>query len=165
MLWMGVWIRHRAIIATLVGPDLGSQPPNDATVSGRGSKPTWNGSHIHSKPLQSDWQPSNAVDCDMDLSSCHYYHTLVGSDLGSVSWDLHHWWCAHKWWHGTVVEAQNPHGMAPMSTQTHTIWLTTFICSGRVYGSVIVPLSPHLLAQIWEVILQIRGDNHKKITS
>ena len=37
----------------------------------------------------------------------------------------------------------------------HTMWLTTFICSGWEYGFVIVPLSPHLLAQIWEVSLQM----------
>ena len=30
MLRMGVWIGHCAIITTLAGPDLGSQPLNDA---------------------------------------------------------------------------------------------------------------------------------------
>ena len=77
------------------------------------------------------------------------------AQICEVSWDLCHWWCAHKWWYGTVVEALHPHGMAPISTQTHKMWLTTFICCGWVYGSVIVPLSSHLLAQIWEVSLQM----------
>jgi hypothetical protein len=35
----------------------------------------WSGSHIHSKHIQGVWQPSHAVDVDMDPSSCLYSHT------------------------------------------------------------------------------------------
>jgi len=205
-------IHHHTVTTKLVGPELGSQlrsvllalcPQMMPWCSGWGSYPTWNVSHIHSKYIQSDWQPTYAVDESMEESSYCYYQTCwprfgktietvslvcaqmmpwhsnwrwlptficCGWEYGSmimpflphllaqiceVSWDLCHWWCAHKWWYGTVVEALHPHGMAPISTQTHKMWLTTFICCGWVYGSVIVPLSPHLLAQIWEVSLQM----------
>jgi len=42
---------------------------------GWGSKPIWNGSHIHSKHIKGAWQPSYALDGAMDPSSCHYHHT------------------------------------------------------------------------------------------
>jgi hypothetical protein len=74
------------------------------------------------------------------------------AQIWEVSWDLCHCRCAHKWSHGAVVEAQNPHGMDPRHLlQTYTRSLTTFICCGWEYGSIILPLLPHFLAQIWEV--------------
>ena len=35
----------------------------------------WNGSQIHSKHVTGVWQPSYAVDGDMDPSPWHYHHT------------------------------------------------------------------------------------------
>jgi hypothetical protein len=75
---------HHAVTTTLAGPDLGSQLKSVESLvctqmmpwcSGWGSKPTWNGSHIHSKHIRSDWQPSYTVDEDMEESSCSYHHS------------------------------------------------------------------------------------------
>ena len=82
MLWMGIWIHHHAVTNTFVGPDLVSRHNALVTAgqhmrllcSGWGSKPTWIGSPIPSEHMRSDWQPSYAVDGDMDPSSCCYQH-------------------------------------------------------------------------------------------
>ena len=39
----------------------------------------------------------------------------------------------------------------PHPLQTYTSCLTTFICCGWGYGSIIMPLQPHLSVQIWEI--------------
>ena len=93
MLWMGVWRSHHALLpnllaqiqiwevnwtVSLVCPQL--MPWHS---SNWGAKPSWNGSHIHSKHI-------------------------------------------------------------PETRR----WLTTFICCGWEYGSIIMPLPPHLLAKI-----------------
>ena len=74
---------HHAGTTTLVGPDLGSQLKPLVTAvrwtmpwcSAWGSKPTWNGCHILFKQIQGDWEPSYAVDGNMDVSPCRYYYT------------------------------------------------------------------------------------------
>ena len=97
MLWLGIWIRHHAITITLVGQDLGSQLKAGVTawhqmlsLSGCwGSKPSWDGSQIHSKHIRGDWQPSYAVDRDMDPSSCHYNHTCCSGFEKSAKIQAH----------------------------------------------------------------------------
>ena len=86
MQWMGIWIQHYAITMTNThaGSDLESQQMKSWVTAlcqmnpmciGSGPKPTWNGSYIHSKHMKGVWQPSYALDWDMDPSSCHYHHT------------------------------------------------------------------------------------------
>ena len=114
------------LTTTLVGPDLGSQLRSVSLVvctqmmlmpwwSGWGSNPTWNGSHIHSKHIYKVIDNLHMLWMGVWRS----YHTvttkLVGPDLGSQMKLCH--LSAHKCCHGTVViEALNPHGMAPTST-------------------------------------------------
>ncbi len=75
MLWMGIWSPHCAVTTIiLVGLDFESQLKSIITAGcrmipsyiGRGSKPIWNGSHIHSKQMKSDWQTIYAMTGDMD---------------------------------------------------------------------------------------------------
>jgi hypothetical protein len=120
MLWMGILMRHYAITTTLVGLDLGCMLENRVTAglltillcSGWGSRPTWNGSHIHFKHMQGVWQHSYAVDGQMDASSCRYHHTCWPR-FGMSAGKLGHSWATTKDTKNAVVEALDPHGMVP----------------------------------------------------
>ncbi len=108
---------------------------------GWGSRPTWNGSHIHLKHVQGVWQCSYAVYGQMDPSLCRYHRTCwprfgnlnqnLGLKLGCKSYQCE---CA-------VVEAP---------PQACTMCLTMFICCGWADGSITMSLPPHLPTQILE---------------
>ena len=67
--------------------------------SGWGSKPTWNGSHIHSRQhMKGDWQSSYAVDGDMDASSCRSHHKNSGTDLSAMHISKLRWKASRKDW-------------------------------------------------------------------
>jgi hypothetical protein len=79
MLWMGKWSPHHAVTTTTSheGPDLESPTRWQMIQScgGWGSHSTWSGSHFHFKHIKGDWQPSYAVDGEMEPPSCCYHHT------------------------------------------------------------------------------------------
>ncbi len=63
-----------------------------AVGSGWGSKPTWDGSHIHSKHIQGVWGHSYALeDGDMDSPSCWQHNTSwfrFGKSAEMCLWEL-----------------------------------------------------------------------------
>jgi hypothetical protein len=114
-----------AVTSTLIGPEVGS--PLKPLVSaehqmillgnGWGSKPTWNGSHIHSRHIKGDWQPSYAFDRDMDPSSCRYHHTCwswLGRSAGifghCLAWNdtaVHSGWVSKPTWNGSYFPSRH----------------------------------------------------------
>jgi len=153
---------HHAFTSTLVGPDLECQLKSLMT-SGRqmisscivwGSKHTWNGSHIHFKYTRGYWQPSCAMDEDMEHPSCCYHHTLVGPDLESQLKSL----ITDRWQMipSCIGKAVIPHGMVPTSSLNieeiidilHMLWMgiwsphhtvTTTLCHRPWYWREIYP--------------------------
>jgi hypothetical protein len=107
MLWMGIWTHHHAVTNTFVGPDLTKRQKAWVTVrynmrllcSGWGSKPTWIGSLIPSEHMKCDWQPSYAVDGDMDPSSCCYQH-ICWPSFNNKAKSIGHCWTPNE----TVVQ-------------------------------------------------------------
>ena len=84
------------------------------------------------------------MDGDMDPSSCRYPQTLPVSKIWEVGWNPGSL-LGTNWSLFAYVEAPNPHGMVPTLTPNmYTRCLTTFICNGWGYGSVIMTLSPHI---------------------
>jgi len=155
MLWIGIGICHHAVTNTFVDPDLTSCQKAWITVrhrmrmlcSGWGSKPTWIGSPIPSKPIRSDWQPSYAKAGDMDPSSLCYQlicwprfgkWAKCPCQYGTSNETVLQWWrlFTHMDWF-----------LYPL--KTYEKWLKTSICCGWGYESVIMLLPTHLLAQIW----------------
>jgi len=77
MLWMGIWVHHKAISTMCVGcrPRIGKSSEivhcwvcslqMTPFYSGWGSNPTWNGFHIPSQHMNRLWQASYAVDRHM----------------------------------------------------------------------------------------------------
>ncbi len=152
---------HHAFTSTLVGPDLECQLKSLMT-SGRqmisscivwGSKHTWNGSHIHFKYTRGYWQPSCAMDEDMEHPSCCYYHTC-GTDLESQLKSL----ITDRWQMipSCIGKAVIPHGMVPTSSLNieeiidilHMLWMgiwsphhtvTTTLCHRPWYWREIYP--------------------------
>ena len=107
-------------------------------------------SHIHSKHIQGDSQPSYAVDGSMEELSYRYYQTCwprFGKTIETVSlvcaqmMPWHSNWGSKPTWNGSHI---------PLQTYTRRR-LTIYICCGWEYGSIIMPLPPNLLAKIWEV--------------
>ena len=114
-----------AVTSTLIGPEVGS--PLKPLVSaehqmillgnGWGSKPTWNGSHIHSRHIKGDWQPSYAFDRDMDPSSCRYHHTcwswlgrsagVFGHCLARNDTAVHSGWVSKPTWNGSYFPSRH----------------------------------------------------------
>ncbi len=116
--------------------------------SGWGSRPTWNGSHIHLKHIQGDWQHSYAVDDQMDPSPCCYQRTCwprFGDMTKILGWSyfLNH--TNLKW-----LRLKTHMKWFPHPPQANTRCLTTFICCGWADGSITMLLPLHLLAQIFE---------------
>ena len=85
--------------------------------NGWGSKPTWNGSHIHSRHIKGDWQPSYAFDRDMDPSSCRYHHTcwswlgrsagIFGHCLARNDTAVHSGWVSKPTWNGSYFPSRH----------------------------------------------------------
>ena len=89
------------------------------------------------------------MDGDMDPSSCRYHHTCELRFGESATILGHHW--AQKevivhWLRLQTLVEWFPHPL-----HTYAMCMTTFICNGWRYGSVIMPLPPHLLVQICKI--------------
>ena len=149
MLWMGIWVHHQANFITCIGQELGSllklwfNAGLQMTLlcSGWGSNPTWNGSNISSQHLRGAWQASYAVDGHMAPYSAHYhyhYHHLSCPRFGRSSEILVHCWAANdtivQWLRFLPNMEWFPHPLP-----TYARWLTSFICCGWAYGSIIRP--------------------------
>ncbi len=121
-------IHHHTVTTKFVGPELGSQlrsvllalcPQMMPWCSGWGSYPTWNVSHIHSKYIQSDWQPTYAVDESMEESSYCYYQTCwprFGKTIETVSlvcaqmMPWHSNWGSKPIWNGSHIHFKHIQG-------------------------------------------------------
>ena len=108
------------------------------------SRPTQYGSYIHVRHIQSDWQPSYAVDGHMDMSSLCYHHKCSTRVLA--------WFCQKV----LSLLAPNHVVLQWLRLKTHVEWiwnpwqtfimsLITLICIVRFHRSVITPLPIHVL--------------------
>ena len=158
MLWMGIWIHHHAVTTTLVGPDSKSQLKSWVTAwcqmkplcSGWGSKHTWNASRLPSIHIKGVWQCSYAVDGNTSQSLWGCNHACRSRFEKSVEILGH---ClvqneALMQW----LRLQTHMECFPPPLHTYQTCLTTFICCGWGYGSVIILLSPRLSVQICNVL-------------
>ena len=85
----------------------------------------------------------------LEPSSCDY-HYMCSPRCGKSNKILHHSWATKD----TIVQwlrlLPKMEGI-PHPLPKYERCLKTFICCGWVHGSIIMPLSPHVLTQIWEV--------------
>ena len=90
-----------------------------------------------------------SVDGHMEPSSCDY-HYMCSPRCGKSNEILHH----SRATKDTIVQwlrlLPKMEGI-PHALPAYERCLKTFICCGWVHGSIIMPLSPHVLTQIWEV--------------
>jgi hypothetical protein len=112
-----------------------------------GSKPRC---HIHSIHMKGVWRHSNAVNGgDIDTSSCHYHHTCWFRLFGLSAKILGHCLVPNE----AIVQwlkLQTRMKWLPQHPlHTYERCLTTFICCGWDYGSIMMTLPPHLPVPIW----------------
>ena len=108
----------------------------------------WNGSHIHSKHIKGVWQPSYALDGDMDLPSCHYHHTCQSRFGKSTIIQGHCWmkplcigWGPKPMWNGSHIHSKH----------IQDVWQSSHAVNGDMDPSSCHSLPPHLPVQIWKV--------------
>ena len=134
MHWMGIGIRHQAVTTSRFEKSaeillVHSKAKMKLLCTGWGSKNTWHSSHIQSKHIQGNLQPSYAIDGDRDPSSSCYQQTCpprIGKSAKSLG-------CFTRatnealvpWWRLQTHMTWLPHPQ-----QTYTRRLTTFICNG-----------------------------------
>ena len=85
----------------------------------------------------------------MDPSSCHC-HYICWSRFGKSAEILCHWLVLNDALVQWLMLLTNIE-WCPHPLQTYESYLTTFICCGRGYGSIIMPLPLHLSVKIWEI--------------
>jgi hypothetical protein len=159
MQWMGIWSP-----IMLLAPHLWDQISKVSwkslittgcqmlpSCSCLGLKTTWNGSHIHSKHI-------NSV-CQTLCSGWGYGAPIIllpphlWDWIWKVSWN--HWsLLGAKWYHHAVVEALIPHGMIPKSTLNIYKVIDKHCMHWMGIWSPIMLLSPHLWDQISKVSLK-----------
>jgi hypothetical protein len=157
MLWMWIWMFPYNITAALIDQALGSHleiwvtPGQQIMVkcSDWGSRPNQNWSHINVRHIQDVWQPSYAVDVNMDVTLHHYGRSLWQS-FGKSPRNLGNSWATND---GEVrwLRLQTQSKLISHQCQTHARCLTTFICSGWEYGCDLTTLRPLFLTKLWEV--------------